>query len=158
MITTDKYVFFWNGIYSNWYSVKFNYKSLEFSNSEQAFMWEKANYFNDSKTANEILNEPNPSLNKKLGRKVKGFDTDKWSKISYNFMYDVNKEKFEQNPNLLKQLIATETRTLVEASPYDKIWGIGLLEEDAVNIPENKWPGQNLLGKVLTQLRNDFIK
>jgi len=97
MITNDKYVFFWDGIYSNWYHSPFEYKGKTFQNSEQAFMWEKALYFNDKEISDEILKTPNPSQNKGLGRKVKNFNVDKWMEVSFNIICEVNIEKFNQH-------------------------------------------------------------
>jgi ribA/ribD-fused uncharacterized protein len=137
-----KYTFFWGGEFSNWHPAKIKYKGHTFANSEQAYMWEKASFFNDEQTADLILKTPNPSENKKLGRKVKNFDADKWSAVSFEIMYDICLEKFKQNPKLKELLLANEN--FVEASPFDKIWGIGMAENDPnINDP-TKWRGQNL--------------
>jgi len=157
MKSNETHIFFWNGIYSNWYPAKFSYKGNEFENSEQAFMWEKANFFGDYKIANIVLETPEPRENKKLGRRVKNFNSFKWDQVSKNFMYDVNKSKFEQNPGLKAQLLQTDGKDLVEASPYDKIWGIGMTEDDAVGVTPNEWLGKNYLGEVLTKLRKDLL-
>ena len=71
-------------------------------------MWEKANFFGDYKIANIVLETPEPRENKKLGRRVKNFNSFKWDQVSKNFMYDVNKSKFEQNPGLKAQLLQTK--------------------------------------------------
>ncbi len=154
MIRTDKHIFFWDGIYSNWHPAEIEYKGHKFENTEQAFMWEKAMYFKDTETANKILKTPNPSENKKLGRQVKGFDSDVWSNVCFNIMFDVNLAKYTQIEKFRKELINTGEKILVEASPYDKIWGIGLGEYEAFRTPEEKWPGMNLLGKVLIKVRS----
>src|SRR5208283_3214481 len=123
---TDKYVFFWGLEFSNWCDCKFNYKRITFFNSEQAFMWEKAIFFGDMHMAEKIIKTPDPRENKSLGRQIKNFDADKWSAVSYDIMVAVNYEKFSQNPHFKTLLLETEDKVLVEASPYDKIWGIGL--------------------------------
>lgn len=150
---TDKYVFFWGSELSNWYDCKFTHKGIPFKNSEQAFMWEKAKFFNDEETAHKILITPNPSENKALGRKVKGFDADIWSKVSYDIMFAVNFEKFNQNHDLKYILLSTDDKIIVEASPYDKIWGIGLYWDTDDCLDEANWDGLNLLGKALMDVR-----
>lgn len=153
---TDKYVFFWDSELSNWHECRypnFKYKGLIFYNSEQAFMWEKAIFFNDMKIAKQIVENPDPARCKLLGRKVRGFNAFKWSEVSYDIMVAVNLAKFNQNSRLKHTLISTGDRIIVEASPYDQIWGIGLHWRDDNCLDENKWKGQNLLGKALMEVR-----
>lgn len=150
---TDTHVYFWGSELSNWYKCKFEYKNHKFDNSEQAFMWEKALYFNDTETAEKILNEPNPKQNKKLGREVKNFNSDEWLKVSYQIMVDVNYAKWSSNIKLKQLLLSTGDKTIVESSPFDKIWGIGLHWSDDRVLDEKKWEGMNLLGKCLMQVR-----
>jgi len=162
MRITDTHVFFWGEEFSNWYECPFKYKTITFFNTEQAFMWEKALYFNDYETAELILKTPNPRENKKLGRKVRGFDTESWMINSYIFMVAVNYAKYSQkNENnkyfrcekARKLLLATGDKILVEASPYDTIWGIGLGLDNDDCLDETKWRGMNLLGKALMVVR-----
>jgi ribA/ribD-fused uncharacterized protein len=129
------------------------YKNIHFENSEQAFMWEKANYFGDTEIANEILHTPNPKENKMLGRKIKNFNAAKWLVAGYDVMVDVCYAKFDQNPSMKKQLLSTGDKIIVEASPYDVVWGIGLHWEDDAVLDEKNWRGQNLLGKALMDVR-----
>ncbi|MFA5207571.1 MAG: NADAR family protein [Candidatus Paceibacterota bacterium] len=153
---TDKYVFFWNGEFSNWFECKFpfiKYKGLTFFNSEQAFMWEKAIFFGDMEIAKKIVETPNPKENKILGRKVKNFDKNKWLREGYEIMIAVNLAKFGQNSRLKAILLSTEDKIIVEASPYDTIWGIGLHWEDDRVLDEKNWRGMNLLGKALMEVR-----
>lgn len=146
-----QYTFFWNGIYSNFQTAPFKYKGHRFNNSEQAFMWEKANFFNDKEISNKILNTTVAHEAKALGRKVRNYDDSKWSKVRFDFMYDVCLEKFSQNEKLKEQLL--QDSNFVEASPYDKIWGIGMAEhQEGIEDPSN-WKGQNLLGKVLDNVK-----
>jgi ribA/ribD-fused uncharacterized protein len=152
----NKYYFFWNGVFSNWYTCLIKYKGHIFKNTEQAFMYEKARFFHDEHSVNLILKEINPRKVKALGRKVKNFNAKAWNSVAYKFMYDINYEKFTQHESFKKVLLATENQLIVEASPYDKIWGIGLTEEDAKKIPESEWLGTNLLGKCLTKLREEL--
>lgn len=128
-----------------------------FANSEQAFMWEKALFFKDKKNADKLLKETDPKKAKDIGRIIKNFNKYKWSKASYDIMYDVVEAKFTQNPALKTTLLSTVGKTLVEASPYDDIWCIKMDENKALNVPESEWKGLNLLGKVLTELRDDLL-
>ena len=150
---TDTHVFFWGSELSNWHSCIFMYMDERFNNSEQAFMWEKARYFNDTEGAKEILKETNPKNAKALGRKVNGFNAEQWMINSYIYMVAVNYCKFTQNESLKEILLSTGDKTIVEASPYDKIWGIGLHWKDDDVLDEHKWKGMNLLGKVLMHVR-----
>ena len=153
MRETDTHIFFWGEEFSNWYDCQFVYKGHKFDNSEQAFMWEKAKFFGDDEIAGRILKVSNPSMAKKLGRQVKNFDAEKWLMPGYRFMVDVNEAKFTQNEFLKQKLLSTGTKMLVEASPYDSIWGIGLGEADDAILNENNWKGLNLLGKALMDVR-----
>ena len=93
---------------------------------------------------------------KALGRAVKNFNSKEWDAVKYAIVKKGNGLKFRQNPQMLKKLKETAGTTLVEASPYDQIWGIGLSAEDPQALDETKWRGQNLLGKLLTELRDEI--
>ena len=166
---TDKYVSFWGGVFSNFYpckihfggSEKFHLTECDFKSSEQYFMWLKATFFDDSITAREILNAKTPKEAKRLGRQVIGFDEKEWEEVREDMMYTAVYQKFKQNPELCRYLInpVTETRHFVEASKFDRIWGIGLGfgEDDDLICDEKNWLGQNLLGKVLDKVRLTLI-
>lgn len=109
--------------------------------------------FGDYETAHAILETQNPKEQKALGRKVKNFTPDEWNTVARTIVYYGNLAKFSQNPELLQQLLDTGDTLLVEASPYDTIWGIGLNEEDARNTPPENWKGTNWLGEVLVRVR-----
>ena len=153
---TDTHVFFWGSDFSNWNDCRFKYKDLHFYNTEQAFMWEKAVFFGDMEKAKKILETPNPATCKALGRKVQGFNAEQWMINSFIFMVAVNYCKFSQNKKLKKILLSTEDKVIVEASPYDKIWGIGLHWKDDDCLDETKWQGMNLLGKALMHVRDEL--
>jgi hypothetical protein len=121
-------------------------------------MWEKAVHFGDMPMAEKILKTPEPRENKALGRKVKGFNTDRWSKVSYQIMVDVNFAKYDQNLIMKDMLLSTGNKTIVEASPQDRIWGIGLYWNNDDCLDETKWRGMNLLGKVLMEVRKNLKK
>lgn len=162
----SNYLFFWgekntNGYLSNFYPCEFIVDGLKYNCSEQYFMKKKQELFDSSnKTLGEqIMAETNPKQIKNYGRAVKNFNQTTWDKNKYQFMYQGVKAKFTYNSVLAKKLLDTKDKKLVEASPYDKIWGIGLSESDAkkLNEPTN-WPGTNLLGKVLEQVRDELSK
>jgi ribA/ribD-fused uncharacterized protein len=144
----DNIIKFWGtdgpyGCFSNFYPCTFTYAGRKFNCSEQAFMWAKATYFKDDETAIKIMSESDPKKIKKLGRTVKDFNDEEWSKVRYNFMLTINMAKYSQNEDLKNILLSTINRTIVEDSPFDYIWGIG-----------KNGTGQNLLGKVLMETRD----
>ena len=163
MRVTDKHVYFWGEFLSNWYPARFTEaregKTLEFFNSEQYFMYEKARAFGDEEIAMRILFEgKNPKQAKSLGRKVKGYNDEVWNKMRYKVMLRANLLKYLQNKDIEKLLLNEEFegKNFVEASPIDRIWGIGCDEATALD-DESNWNGQNLLGKVLDEVR-DILK
>jgi ribA/ribD-fused uncharacterized protein len=97
-----------------------------------------------------------PKRAKELGREVKGFNREEWDKVCFKYMVDVNIDKFVQNEKLRKILESTGDKTIVEASPTDSIWGIGLHWSDDRVLDESKWQGKNLLGKALMEVRRFF--
>ena len=152
-MSNKKYTFFWGGSYSNWHMSDFTIDDLTFCCNEQYMMYMKAITFNDKEIARRILSVRDPKTHKALGRQIKGFDSAKWDAVKEDIVYTGLKAKYTQNKTLLKKLLEDTSDLFVEASPFDKIWGIGLSELDAKKTPEDKWPGQNLLGKLLTKLK-----
>jgi ribA/ribD-fused uncharacterized protein len=120
-------------------------------------MYAKAMLFQDTATARKILDAKSSHAMKALGRQVKRFDDNVWCEHRWNIVYTHNKAKFLQNKAILQALIDTQGKTLAEASPYDKIWGIGLDEKAARKMDPSRWPGENLLGEILTALREDLL-
>ena len=159
---TDKHAFFYTEWPSNFWRTKFTWKAFgeehEFFCTEQAFMWAKAKYFGDNDSATMILKCNDPMRCKGRGRLVKGYDDKQWNLVRYSFMHDVNFEKYSQDTKLKEKLLdsAFDGKEFVEASPTDRIWGIGFAQVDAPD-DESKWLGQNLLGKVLTQVRDEIL-
>jgi ribA/ribD-fused uncharacterized protein len=156
----DKYTFFWKDkdIYSQWHPVGFEIEGVYFKTAEHYMMYRKAELFKDTKSMEEVLESNHPSDAKSIGRKVFGFNNKRWREFAQNAVYKGNYAKFTQNKNLRDGLLKTEGTKLVEASPYDKIWGIGLNEEDAKKVGEENWKGTNWLGVVLDQVRKDIIE
>ena len=153
---TETHLYFLRGVLSNFEKCYIKYKGHLFATTEQAFMWEKAVFFNDHESASKILREENPAKAKKLGREVKNFDDSKWSKVCYEIMYLINYEKYFQNTRLKNILLNTGDKMIIEANPKDTRWGVGLSAEDDRVLDESQWQGENLLGKVLMQVRQEL--
>jgi len=166
-------VLFWGGIYSQWYRSPFEVDGVDYRTAEHFMMAGKARCFDDEAALEKILAERDPAKVKAIGRTIKGWDDDVWKRFRFQIVARGSYEKFLQNEDLREQLIETGDREIVEASPYDKIWGVGLGEdearrwyEDAANSNHNfvceggirhevqvSWPGLNLLGKALMAAR-----
>jgi len=116
-------------------------------------MYSKAVLFDDSFIADKILRSSSPREQKDLGRRVTGYDDNIWDTERLDIMSHGLYYKFDQNPEFKQQLLDTGDRILVEASPYDKIWGVGLAEDSDDILDEQLWKGQNLLGKTLMNVR-----
>lgn len=145
-----KCYFFWGGPFSNWDTSFFTVDGIEYNCGEQFFMHMKALQFGDKESAEKIMKEKNPREQKALGRKIKGFIPEEWNKFKYETVKRGLREKFLQNEELKEFLLSHKTEYIVEASPEDRIWGIGFRESVALKNKEN-W-GENLLGKILTEL------
>lgn len=160
MKTTDKYVFFWKSKLAQWNMQSFvDVNDIEYCCAEQYMMAEKARLFGDSETCQKIMSSKNPKDIQNFGRLVKNFNQGVWDAHKQIIVYQCNILKFSQNQDLLDLLLSTAGKTLVEASPIDRIWGIGLSEDepdDILNNPEN-WKGQNLLGYTLTMVRQKYF-
>lgn len=159
MRITYTHVYFWHGPFSNWESCEFtdDFAGLTFRSSEQAFMYYKAVVFRDLATAAKIMTSKTPKEAKDLGRLVSHYDEKVWECVRFGYMVYVNYLKFTQNENLKKVLLDTDDRILVEASPYDKVWGVGLSEDNDLILDEANWQGQNLLGQALMKVRKIIL-
>jgi hypothetical protein len=159
MIEMEKFTYFWQSgsPFSQWHKKSFVIDNIEFNCAEQYMMYGKAKLFRDEEIANQILLAKTPKEQKALGRKVRNFKPEIWEEKSHEIVYKGNHAKFTQNEDLLKKLLATKGATLVEASPYDKIWGIGLEENDPRAKNRSTWLGENRLGEILTKLRDDLL-
>ncbi len=149
-----KYKFFWSGPFSNWDESPFDYLGVRFNCGEQAMMYEKAMLFDDTEIAEKILQTSNPSEQKKLGKKVKNFDSKIWDEMKVQIVKEILKCKFSQNRKHYEELMRYKGHEFVEASPYDRIWGIGYSKQDALDHIDD-W-GENLLGKILTELSREL--
>lgn len=152
-------------IYSNFYKSEIRYNGLRFHCGESLFMFLKAKYFEDEDIAMEIYkNSNNPRFCKELGRLVRNFEDGRWSSVRYDVMLFVVMMKLRSSKEIrdhYKKLI-DEGYEFVEASPYDKIWGCGLAENDLRILDKSKWRGSNLLGTVYNNvheiLENDSLR
>ena len=124
-----------------------------FNCMEQMMMYAKAMLFNDKKIAQLIMNTSLPKQHKRLGRQVQGFNNDTWKQQREEIVFQGNYAKFTQNKGLKLQLLNTDNEILAEASPYDKIWGIGLSANNPQAQNPQNWKGLNLLGRILMQVR-----
>lgn len=159
MKTTDSHIYFYSGkqCFSNWHYSPNQFvdpiTGIAFDSTEQAFMWYKADFFRDSDAKILCEKEKNPSNVKNIGRLIKGYNDKAWESVRFGFMIYVNLLKFSQNPLFKDELLSTGDKILVEASPYDKIWGVGLAEDDPRIIYKEQWLGRNLLGLSLMEVR-----
>lgn len=158
VVTPETFTFFWNGPFSQWHICKFKLDNVEYNCAEQWMMASKARFFKDDLSLRKILKANDPREQKRLGREVANFIEDKWNGVARDVVYRGNEAKFIQNPKLKEVLLKTKGTTLVEASPYDQVWGIGLRESDPRALDRKTWKGKNWLGQVLTALRDELIK
>ncbi|MGK0291262.1 MAG: ribA/ribD-fused uncharacterized protein [bacterium] len=159
-----KYVFFWGhtpphdrstnkSCFSQWFEASFEVDGIFYRTAEHFMMAKKAELFNDQENLQKILNAKHPKAAKRLGRKVKDFSAEIWDQNCFDFVVQGNLAKFSQNKQLKDFLLSTKNRVLVEASSYDKIWGIGLQEDHPHAESPEKWQGLNLLGFALMKVR-----
>ena len=145
-----------NGYLSNWYLSEFTIDDITFSSMEQYMMYEKAILFHDQETAEKILQTDNVAEIKALGRTVQNFDDTVWGQSREEIVYKGVFEKFRQNPELRKRLERTGEEVIAECAVKDRIWGIGLSMKDEDRFCVERWNGQNLLGKILMDVRKDI--
>ncbi len=159
-----KYLFFWGhtpskdgsvnaSCLSQWWESSFEVDGIEYKTAEHWMMAGKAKLFDES-SFDKIIEAENPALAQKLGRKIKNFDSEIWNREKYNIVVQGNIHKFGQNEELGLFLEQTNHRVLVEASPVDKIWGIGLAKNDERVYHPSQWEGENLLGFALMEARD----
>jgi ribA/ribD-fused uncharacterized protein len=162
---TTKYLFFWGhrpqpdgsagpGCLSQWWPAAFTIEGREYATAEHWMMWSKAMLFGDADVAARVLEVTHPNEAKSWGRKVRGFDEERWTQSRYAIVVAGSVAKFGQNRDLGRYLLGTGDRVLVEASPLDRIWGIGLAANDPRAADPERWLGLNLLGKALMEARS----
>jgi len=155
-------IFFWKsegkyGFLSNWsdHPIK-DEDGIYYHTVEHYMMYKKAMLMNDIESAQAILFSLHPYLAKTIGRDVKNFDQRKWDNNKCSIVLKGITLKVAQHPQLKQLLIHTNGKTLAEASPYDKVWGIGMTKVDIRSTNPNLWTGKNLLGKLWMELRHQI--
>lgn len=162
-----KYLFFWghqpskNGeviksCFSQWWKENFVIDTITYKTAEHYMMAEKARLFNNLEIREKIIHCTSPAEAKKLGRQVTNFDQTIWESKRFEIVKKANYHKFNQNTKLADFLQQTNKRVLVEASPVDSIWGIGLAEDHVDAHDPKKWRGLNLLGFALMEVRDEL--
>jgi ribA/ribD-fused uncharacterized protein len=160
-----KYLFFWGHqptrdgsisktCFSQWFAANFTIENHHYPTAEHYMMAEKARLFGDEEIRSAILTAVHPKQAKDYGRKVRNFDPVLWETQRLPIVVAGNLAKFQQNLPMQKFLLGTGDRLLVEASPVDKIWGIGLAADHPDAEYPEKWPGLNLLGIALMEVRS----
>lgn len=158
---------FQRGPFSQWYGaydgqvggfkVELKDQVIEFNCAEQAMMAAKASIFRDEEALEKIMATNDPKEQKALGREVKGFKDELWNQVRYEVVLSNNVLKFSQNEELLKFLAMFHEQTIfAEAAPWDKVWGIGLGPDDPRALDIYQWQGENLLGKVIGEIRRNI--
>ena len=160
------YLFFWGhrakpgGIgkscLSQWWACEFKVDGATYLSAEHWMMAEKARLFSDEEIRQQIIDCKEPDRAKGLGRRVRNFDSALWDAEKFNIVVSGNLHKFSQNPALRAFLLSTGDKVLVEASPVDPIWGIGLHHEDERASDPKQWMGENLLGFALMVARDQL--
>jgi ribA/ribD-fused uncharacterized protein len=156
---TERFTFFFRpeAPFSQWHPARFELDGRVFSCAEQYMMYGKAVLFGDDEVAGQILEALSPNQHKALGRKVRNFDDAVWKRSREAIVTAGSRAKFTQNAELRQALLETAGTELVEASPFDRIWGIGLAATDERAEDPAQWRGQNLLGKILTRVRDELV-
>ena len=144
------------GLFQSWYTCTFEMDGITYNCAELYMTAEKARVFSDEEAFSKILATSNPKDIKALVREVKNFDAKKWSAVSKDIVVKGNLHKFAQNMGLFQFLHDTGNKVLVEASPYDTIWGIGMQESEAGITNPHNWKGLNQLGFALMEVQDDL--
>ncbi len=141
------------GCFSQWFPAPFELNGTRYATTEHYMMAAKAHLFDDEPIRQRILSAPTPAEAKKLGRKIRGFDDTAWQAHRSDIVVRGNLAKFRSHPPMQQFLLQTGDKVLVEASPVDAIWGIGLAEDHVNANRPSQWPGLNLLGFALMTVR-----
>jgi ribA/ribD-fused uncharacterized protein len=164
-----KFMFFWGhhpandgsitkSCLSQWWPAPFTVDGIEYRTAEHFMMASKARLFGDRVTFERILKSGHPKQAKELGREVANFNEHVWLQHRYSFVVTGNHAKFSEHPELAAFLLATGQRIIVEASPVDRIWGIGLAADSPDAARPERWKGENLLGFALMDVRQMLLR
>lgn len=159
------YVYFWGhrqrspdtpdpSCLSQWFPAPFTLDGVAYRTAEHFMMAEKARLFDDERSRLKAISAESPGAAKAAGREVTGFDQAKWDDVKSALVIQANLGKFAANPRLRDYLLGTRQRVLVEASPIDPVWGIGMDLNEAMVTHPSQWRGENLLGFALMEVRD----
>ena len=162
------YLFFWGHTrkdtsrvnktcFSQWYESPFEDNSVLYPTAEHYMMARKALLFNDEEAHQRILHATDPKTAKKIGREIRSFDPSTWDEHKIDIVVTGNTLKFQQHEELQRFLLSTGQQIIVEASPFDQIWGVGLREQEADVWNPTRWNGENLLGFALMTVRERLL-
>jgi ribA/ribD-fused uncharacterized protein len=138
---------------SQWWPSPFTVDGVTYATAEHWMMAGKARLFGDAEAERRALAAGHPSQAKKAGRLVRGFDDAVWERERFGIVVEGSVHKFAAHADLREFLLGTGDRVLVEASPVDRIWGIGLTADDEAATDPERWRGPNLLGFALMEAR-----
>jgi len=151
-------MYFWGGIYSQWYESTFEEGGIKYLSAEQYMMAHKAKAFGQEEVYEKVMSSNNPQAAKELGQSITNFSDNVWDSVKTKIVTQGNYLKFLQNEDLLKTLTAHKHLTLVEASPTDTVWGIGLHYDQKEVLDEALWQGKNLLGICIMRARGKILQ
>lgn len=162
-----KFLFFWGhqpakdgsitaSCFSQWWIAPFEVEGHRYPSAEHWMMVQKALLFGDENIAEQIRQAASPAQAKQMGRRVQRFDPALWDQHKYEIVRQGNEHKFMQHDELRRFLLNTGSRILVEASPVDPVWGIGLAADDPRAENPLQWKGDNLLGFALMEVRDQL--
>jgi ribA/ribD-fused uncharacterized protein len=139
---------------SQWFPRAFSVDGVRYATAEHYMMAGKARLFGDEAALARVIAAPDPSEVKAVGRTVQGFDDARWREARSKVVVEGNVAKFGQHEDLARYLLSTGDRVLVEASPRDQIWGIGMGAGNPDARSPGRWRGLNLLGFALMEVRS----
>lgn len=142
------------GCFSQWWPARFTADGITYPTAEHWMMAGKARLFGDEQGLEKVLAAKSPGAAKAAGRQVRGFDEDAWTAVRYDIVLAGTIAKFTQHPDLADILTRTGTQLLAEASPFDRIWGIGMAASNPDATRPTRWRGLNLLGFALMDARD----
>lgn len=141
-------------VLSQWWPAPFTVAGVEYATAEHWMMAAKAGTFGDEEALARVLASPSPEVAKQAGRSVRGFDSAAWRAVAYDVVVEGNAHKFGAHEDLRNYLVGTGDAVLVEASPVDRVWGVGLPASDPAHRRPSAWLGEDLLGLALMEVRD----
>lgn len=156
MTVSENYHFFYKSKLSQWHMVDFKVDGIIYCCCEQFMMSQKSLLMGDIDSHYNIMKSRSPAEHQRFGREVKYFNNDLWDKNKINIVHKGNYHRFTQSDECLKLLLDTFPKLLVEASPIDRVYGVGLSANDPLINDSKNWKGVNLLGQILTLVRTEI--